>query len=352
MKSRLKRIAFAVAIAFLALTILNASWIAPEPKEPVKLIAHRGLAQEFPRAGVDRDTCTATLIEQPYHDYLENTLAGVQRAFKLGVSMAEVDIAPTSDGELVLFHDWTLDCRTDGSGPVRDKTLAELKALDIGHGYTADGGKTYPFRGKGVGQIPEIGELLSHLYGRERLMFNFKSDNPAEADLLAAKLKEAGRDPVRKRDAFYGHPAPVARIRELYPDAWAWSVEGARQCSSDYVLYGWTGYLPQSCRGETMVIPLNRQYAFWGWPNRLIDRMDSHGGHVIVTGPQVDGEPNTGLILPEQFTQVPSSFNGYIWIEDAFTMQPALRSGYDDRTVQEWEASEAALKRRRAARSD
>ncbi len=59
--------------------------------------------------------------------------------------MVEIDVAPTKDGKMVLFHDWTVDCRTNGKGETRDLTLAELKALDIGYGYTADGGKTYPF---------------------------------------------------------------------------------------------------------------------------------------------------------------------------------------------------------------
>ena len=116
MKIWLKRGAALLALAFLILSFTNASWIAPEPKGAPKLIAHRGLAQDFDRAGVERDTCTATRIEQPFHPYLENTVDGVVRAQGLGNWMAEVDIAPTSDGEIVLFHDWTLDCRTDGSG--------------------------------------------------------------------------------------------------------------------------------------------------------------------------------------------------------------------------------------------
>ena len=36
-------------------------------------------------------------------------------------------------------------------------TLAELKTLDIGYGYTADGGKTYPF--KGAEYIPQVRQL-------------------------------------------------------------------------------------------------------------------------------------------------------------------------------------------------
>lgn len=351
MKKYLKRGGLAFALALLVFSLVNASWLAPDPVGAPKLIAHRGLYQMYDKAGVGRDTCTADRIFEPYHPYLENTVESVLRAQKLGAWLVEVDIAPTKDNELVVFHDWTLDCRTEGTGEVRDATLAELKALDIGHGYTADGGKTYPFRGKFKGAMPTFAEVLAALPPRGRLMVNFKSKDPAEADLVARELRKAGRDPVKSGDGFYGHPGPIDRIREFYPDAWAWSQERAKQCSKDYVAYGWTGYLPQSCRGETLLVPLNYQWAFSGWPNRLIARMEAHGGRVIVIGPIGENRPR-GLTLPEQLTEIPDSFNGYVWVEDTFTIASALYPSFDDRTVEEWEASEEALKQRRARNRD
>lgn len=339
----------ALAIAVLVLSVTNASWLAPDPRGAPKLIAHRGIAQDFDRTGVERDTCTATRIEEPFHQYLENTREGVARADKLGATYVEVDVAPTADGEVVLFHDWTLDCRTDGTGEVREATLAQLQALDIGYGYTADDGASYPFRGAGVGKMPTLVEVARTMPYRGRLMINFKSDDPAEADLVAAKLAEAGRDPEASGDAFYGAPNVIARIRELYPESWAWSPAEARTCTEDYILYGWTGYLPASCRGRTMVVPLNQQYLFWGWPNRLIARMEAHGGEVIVTGPYTQGEPNTGLTLPEQFTEIPDSYNGNIWVEDIFNLAPALFPRFDNRTQEEIDAGQKGLERRRAA---
>ena len=341
----------ALALALLVLSVVNASWLAPEPVGAPKLIAHRGLYQMYDKTGVGRDTCTADRIAQPYHPYLENTVESALRAQKLGAWMVEIDIAATRDGELVVFHDWTLDCRTDGAGPVRDASLAELKALDIGYGYTADGGDTYPFRGDFVGAMPTFEELARALPPRGKLMINFKSKDPGEANLVAQKLKAVGRDPVASGDGFYGHAGPIHRIRELYPEAWAWDPQAAKQCSKDYVALGWSGYVPQSCRGETLLVPLNYQWVFPGWPNRLIARMEKYDGKVIVIGPIGENLPR-GLTLPEQLTELPESFNGYVWVEDAFTIASALYPSFDDRTVQEWEASEAALDRRRAGRGD
>ena len=98
-----------------------------------------------------------------------------------------------------------------------------------------------------------------------------------------------------------------------------------------------------------MVIPLNSQWMFWGWPNRLIGRMEAYGGKIIVTGPYESGEPNSGLTLPEQFTEIPNSFNGYVWVEDTFNLAPALFPRFDDRSQAEIDAGQAALERRRAS---
>lgn len=347
MKRWALRIGGALAILFLVMTFVHASWLAPEPKGAAKLIAHRGIHQLYDHEGVGRDTCTADRIEQPYHDYLENTVASIRRASEMGVHMIEVDIAPTKDGEIAVFHDWAVDCRTDGSGDTRDFTMEELKALDAGHGYTADGGATYPFRGKYVGAIPTLEEAVAAPY-RARLIYNFKSKDPAEADLLIGKLKALGRDIGASGDAFYGHEGPIGRVRELAPEAWAFTTAQGKQCSTDYVTTGWTGMMPDSCKGGTMFIPLDSQWAFWGWPNRLLARAEEHGTRVVMLASR-DPEAARGLTLPEQVREIPASFNGYVWVEDAWTIAPALYPSFDKRRSEEREAAEEALERRRAA---
>lgn len=348
MKTWLRRIAFTLALLLVVLTVVNASWIAADPQGSARLIAHRGLTQTFDRQDVGSDECSAEMIDQPQHDYLQNTARGAKRAGELYAHVVELDIAPTADGKIAVFHDRTLDCQTDGSGPVSDSTMEQLKALDIGYGYTADGGQSFPFRGKGVGELPELSEVLAALPRRTRVMYNFKSDDAAEADLLARALEEAGRDPVSSRDAFYGDAAPVERIRRKFPEAWSWSPEDAQECTVEYLAMGWTGFVPSACENGTLIIPLDRQWMYWGWPNRLISRMESVGAQVIVTGPYVSGQPSTGLTLPEQLGEIPASFNGYIWVEDAWNIAPALFPRSDNRDAAEIESAKAALERRRA----
>jgi len=63
----------------------------------------------------------------------ENTLRSVQRAIEMGVAGIEIDVHFIR-GELLVIHDSRLDRTTNGSGPLRRHTLAQLRALDAGHG--------------------------------------------------------------------------------------------------------------------------------------------------------------------------------------------------------------------------
>jgi glycerophosphoryl diester phosphodiesterase len=78
----------------------------------------------------------------------------MRAAFNAGADVVEIDVHPTNDGHFAVIHDWTLDCRTNGRGVTRKHSLAELKTLDAGYGYTADGGKTFPFRCQRRSEFP------------------------------------------------------------------------------------------------------------------------------------------------------------------------------------------------------
>ena len=61
----------------------------------------------------------------------ENSLLAFKNALALGVDALEFDLHLTRDGEVVVIHDATLDRTTTASGPVRDRTLAEIRAARI-----------------------------------------------------------------------------------------------------------------------------------------------------------------------------------------------------------------------------
>lgn len=65
----------------------------------------------------------------------ENTAAAFDLAIAMGADAIETDVQVTRDGELVLFHDPTVERTSDGRGPLADYTLAELEQLDLGSWY-------------------------------------------------------------------------------------------------------------------------------------------------------------------------------------------------------------------------
>ena len=307
-----------------AIYFWNASWLAPATTQPqLKLIAHRGVHQTFDRAGVDGTTCTATRIHPPSHGFIENTIASMQAAFEAGADVVELDVHPTTDGQFAVFHDWSLECRTDGTGVTRERDMATLKTLDIGYGYTADGGATFPLRGKGVGLMPTLEEVLRAFPGKKFLL-NYKSRDAREADMLATLLAEhpEWRDQVW---AVYGGNEPTERAVALIKDLKGVSTRGAMQCLLRYLGLGWTGYVPEACRKTFVMVPGNFAWLMWGWPNRLHARLQGAGSATILLGPYAKGDPGTsGIDTPEQLALVPGGFDGYVWTNKIETIGPTL----------------------------
>lgn len=98
----------------------------------VKICAHRGASGQAP----------------------ENTLAALQLARDQGAAMIEVDVQRTVEGELVLFHDETLERTTNGRGRLTDLSLPELQALDAGSWFGPE------FQGQ---RIPTLTEALARV---------------------------------------------------------------------------------------------------------------------------------------------------------------------------------------------
>lgn len=322
---KLLRYALLVALAVAALIWLNNTSLLFRPsKSGPTLLAHRGMAQTFTREGLDGDTCTATRIYPPEHAFLENTLPSMRAAFDAGADIVELDVHPTADGQFAVFHDWTLDCRTDGKGVTRAHTLADLEALDVGYGYTADGGKTYPFRGKGVGLMPSLDEVLAAFPGK-RFLIHIKSSDASEGDKLASFLARVAPQ-ERANLMVYGGTPPLEALHAKLPDMKVGSKASLKGCLLGYITLGWLGHVPQECRSGLMLVPSNIAPWLWGWPTRFQQRMEAAGVAVFVLGPYDGGEFSSGIDDIEQLAKLPKGFAGGIWTNRIDRIGPAARS--------------------------
>ena len=93
-------------------------------------------------------------------DFPENTLYAYKEVAKANADVLEMDVYQTLDNELVVIHDLDVDRTTNGTGNIRDLTLAELRALDAAYWFVQDEGtphdaeeSAYLFRGVATGKV-------------------------------------------------------------------------------------------------------------------------------------------------------------------------------------------------------
>lgn len=157
----------------------------------------------------------------------EHTIAAYDLALELGADYIEQDVHVTRDGVLVCLHDATLDRTARGdprycTGPVREKTLAEIRSCDVGSWFN----ETYPERARAdyVGlRIPTLSEVFAR-YGR-RVGYYIETkglhpDDRIEERLLAALRRHRLRGAAVRRwqvliQSF--DPGSLARIRAREP---------------------------------------------------------------------------------------------------------------------------------------
>lgn len=200
--------------------------------------------------------------------------------------------------------------------------MAYLRTLDIGYGYTADGGRTFPFRGKAVGLMPSLNEVLT-TFPKGRFLINIKSNDPNEGRLLAAVLREQFIE-ASERLMVYGGDAPIATFRAEMPRVKTMSRSTLKSCLMSYVAYGWTGLAPPACRNSIVFVPINVAPWLWGWPNRFLDRMTGAGSAVFVIGPYFGGEFSTGLDTVADVRRLPSGYTGGILTNELQKVAPEL----------------------------
>ena len=265
---------FTIVALCLGLTFLLVKAPAYHLSERGKLVAYRGGGQLLDHANLGDNGCGARHLLPSANQFIENTLPSIDAAVQAGASAVHLNIHHTADGHFAVFHDWTLDCATNGSGVTSEQDLDYLQSLDAGYGYTSDG-TTFPWRGRGL-QIPSLRQVVER-YPDTELWFNLKT---ADTDSVKALLTFERGFPGRhffhfaadKNLSFYNSGAVPTAL----------SIESSKRCFKDYMLYGWSRFFPQSCANTKIVVPPKYARYLWGWPEQFAARAQHHGSSVYL----------------------------------------------------------------------
>ena len=145
--------------------------------------------------------------------YPENTMLAFEKALEAGCEGMEFDVQLTADGEPVILHDEALDRTTDGSGLLRDRTLAELRQVNA----------AYPSRFSsrfGFQKIPTLREYFELVRDRDVVSnIELKTgvyEYPGIEGKVCALIREYGMEQRVILSSFNHHS--ILRVKELAPE--------------------------------------------------------------------------------------------------------------------------------------
>lgn len=141
-------------------------------------------------------------------------MSAFRLAAEAGCDLIEFDVHLTKDDQLVVIHDATLDRTTNGTGYVRDHTLAEIKALDASYGMA-------PFAGE---RVPSVDEVVSFsIDARVALSLEIKQPAPITGRPKYPKIASRVADVITSHDLVgrtlvhsFDHPT-IKELRGLVP---------------------------------------------------------------------------------------------------------------------------------------
>ncbi|KSU69381.1 glycerophosphodiester phosphodiesterase [Pseudarthrobacter enclensis] len=147
----------------------------PAPQRPL-VFAHRGSSAAF----------------------AEHTRAAYLQALADGADGVECDVHLTRDQHVVLLHDANLDRTSDGTGPVGDRTLRELRQLDFSSWKGARIPEIYGARSEQLLTLPELLDVLRGAGRPVKLAIELKHPSPYQLkleDRVLEVLRAEGWDP-------------------------------------------------------------------------------------------------------------------------------------------------------------
>jgi glycerophosphoryl diester phosphodiesterase len=135
-------------------------------------------------------------------DFAEHTRAAYLRALADGADGVECDVQLTRDQHVVLLHDANLDRTSDGTGPVAERTLDELRLLDFSSWKGVHIPLAYGAQSEQFLTLPDLLDLLRNSGRDIGLAIELKHPSPYQLkleDRVLEVLRREGWDPLTSR---------------------------------------------------------------------------------------------------------------------------------------------------------
>ena len=154
-----------------------------------------------------------------------NTIPAFELAAEQGVHGVELDVHFSSDNELVIIHDYTVDATTNGTGEVAKKSLDELKSLDAGSWFDPK------FAGT---QIPTLDEVFKTFGPALIVNVEIKVYNLEDPTIEQAVANCIFRNNMQERVIVSSFaPQNLRRIRVIAPDVPRGYIQSLETMSGD-----------------------------------------------------------------------------------------------------------------------
>lgn len=269
----------------MALSWLLAFFISV-PAHSFEIIAHKGVHQEVrieQDVIYDANHCPLAAHIWRNHFFIENTLPSIAEAFRLGADRVEIDVMSTKDGEVVLYHDSSLLCRTGINSKLKDLTFAELRKTDLSAEYRFHGLKTNPLRGKGRGLIVTLSQVL-RTFPHQKFLINPKED---EEEALA-RMTNLIAD--RKELSFWGSDRAwkfLAKRGVSFTNRLS-HLSLSEKCLGRYKRWGGFGVFPLECEGFDLVLSVKRleDWNLWGGSLGILKMFHERERRIYILQPQ------------------------------------------------------------------
>jgi len=270
----IKRGSFLI-ICIIFLGIINSYVYDSDLKHQGQVVAYRGGGSEVDYNQLKKTGCTAKSIKDSKVNIIENTLEAVALSVNAGADIIHLNVYRTADDQLVVFHDNTLGCATDGTGKFHKTPYKKIKEIDAGYGYTFDNGDTFPFRGKGF-KISKL-EQFYQQYPNLEFWLNIKNNGKRSSEALYSFLKK-----YRSNTVIITSSKGIKWFKNKGSSTKLISVDSVKKCGLHYLLVGWAGIVPNACKDTIVLIPPSKAKYFWGYPERLAARLQEHGSQVYL----------------------------------------------------------------------